>query len=172
MRGVTQFIMNEASNWHMVSRRCLPDDGLCWIMSPGLVSNAFSIELYIKLLALVQGQQPLSGHDHSEMFKKLTKDTQSKIIARFASYHPYPDNDLVDYLQETGTWFVDVRYGFERLAVWKVGDPTFIPAFNKHKYWNLTRSFHFTVVEFAPHLDADGRISATFPPNLQPFGPI
>ena len=95
-----------------------PPDGMA--VAPFVVNMAFSLELYLKALALQHGKK-LHGHELKKLFKKLPASAQYEIerqIAAFSSASGWAGNvktvsDLVNIIANLNSAFVDWRYSYE-----------------------------------------------------------
>lgn len=87
---------------------------------------AFSIELFLKCLILIETQKPTTGHDLGVLYSKLSPNTQSKIESEFnklylnsAALKTLPDkamklHTIQEVLETNSNTFEKYRYFYER----------------------------------------------------------
>src|SRR5204863_9709526 len=74
---------------------------------------AYSVELYIKCLLAIEGQQPSKRHDIKYLFSQLGRETHDGLRKKHDA-HPDRPGDLDELLEKGGDTFNKVRYLFAR----------------------------------------------------------
>lgn len=95
-------------------------------IAPIITNTAFSIELYLKCLYLIEKGKPAKGHFLDKLYRDLTKETreiievtydmlvpQSQTIALLKQKVPNMKTDLESVLKEMSNSFVKWRYSYE-----------------------------------------------------------
>ncbi|MGA2483347.1 MAG: hypothetical protein ABSF92_09530 [Candidatus Acidiferrales bacterium] len=116
--GTAEVYLTGAS---MLANR-LPD-----LMFPWVMCSAFSLELYLKCLILVERGTLEKGHDLADLFSKTTPESQKAIRASYESHKakmeamyaavkgiPAPKTDFDYVLHISADAFVKFRYAFEQ----------------------------------------------------------
>ncbi|MCW2389593.1 HEPN domain-containing protein [Sphingobium sp. B11D3B] len=111
---MTDRMFDHGRNYHECALRCLElrGDGQTFLFPPALVLLAFAVEIYLKALLTIEGKagKDLHGHDHSDLYGRLTSDTQATVAARYQQrYHRTLSEDLPGYAD----LFVKHRYAYE-----------------------------------------------------------
>lgn len=170
-----QHLINEANQWYIASRRCHADVPLSpnvtqSLLSPSVVCNAFSIEIYVKSILVFSGTIPPKHHLIDKLFLGVPISTRSKVSARFSDYWRFQDNILEEYLAETANWFKSFRYVFEQAARFNaIGESSPGYSLNMNKFWAVTRSLHNTLIELKPDLTIIGETSSSFERGSLPY---
>jgi HEPN domain-containing protein len=111
------------------SSAILNNHGMPQCMFPMVICSAFSLELYLKALILVESGKPAKGHDLKDLFSKTTPESQkiirasyethkTKLDAMFAAVKgvPAPKTDFDFVLHASAKAFEHFRYAFEGLV--------------------------------------------------------
>ena len=101
-------------NYHECALRCLELRGSeeTFLFPPALVLLAFVVEIYLKGLLAIERKagKDLHGHDHRDLYERLTAETQATIAARYQHRHGQVlSEDLPGYAD----LFVKHRYAYE-----------------------------------------------------------
>ena len=103
-------------------------------LSPLAVTGMFAIELFLKLLRVIdtfdptlcQGQH-LKTHDVKHLFDNLDDSTQNELSKRFDSGKYTNGQSLINFLELTSTYFLDWRYAYTSNAL----------SFNLNTMWDI-----------------------------------
>ncbi|GGI11526.1 hypothetical protein [Gottfriedia solisilvae] len=95
-------------------------------IAPIIVNTAFSIELYLKCIYMIENGQPIQGHFLDKLYRKLSKESREMIEAIYDMLVPQsptvmilkqkiPDmkTDLDTVLKDMSSAFIKWRYNFE-----------------------------------------------------------
>jgi hypothetical protein len=101
-------------NYHECALRCLElrGDEETFLFPPALVLLAFVVEIYLKALLVIEGKvgKVLHGHDHRDLYERLSTETQTTVAARYQERHGQVlSEDLPGYAD----LFVKYRYAYE-----------------------------------------------------------
>lgn len=111
---MTDQMFRHGRNYHECALRCLElrGDGQTFLFPPALVLLAFVVEIYLKVLLAIEGKvgKDLHGHDHGNLYGRLTTETQASIATRYLHRHcQMLSEDLPGYAD----LFVKCRYAYE-----------------------------------------------------------
>src|SRR3546814_5996493 len=88
---MTDRMFRHGRNYHECALRCLElrGDEETFLFPPALVLLAFVVEIYFKGLLAVEGKtgKDLHGHDHRDLYGRLTAETQETITAHYQHRH-------------------------------------------------------------------------------------
>lgn len=111
---MTDQMFRHGRNYHECALRCLElrGDQETFLFPPALVLLAFVVEIYLKGLLAIEGKvgKELHGHDHCELYGRLTTDTQASIATRYQHRH---GQVLSDDVPGYADLFVKYRYAYE-----------------------------------------------------------
>lgn len=101
-------------NYHECALRCLElrSDGQAFLFPQALVLLAFVVEIYIKTLLAIEGNDgnDLHGHDHGDLYARLSTESQAKVAAHYQHRHGQVlSEDLPGYAD----LFIKHRYAYE-----------------------------------------------------------
>lgn len=82
------------------------------VMAPMAANTAFSVELYLKALLLINGKEIPKKHDLDVLYDRLNPDTQTRLQARFNALQ-LRSGSLRDYLGRCSKAFDHWRYMHE-----------------------------------------------------------
>jgi hypothetical protein len=112
----------------------LMNQGMPQYMFPMVMCSAFSLELHLKCLILIERSASARGHDLEQLFSKITMASQTmirrcyekqraKAAARFAAVKgvPQPKTDFDFVLHVSAKAFEKFRYAYEGIAESPVG---------------------------------------------------
>lgn len=135
-------------NYHECALRCLDlrGDGQTFLFPPALVLLSFVVEIYLKGLLAIEGKvgKEVHGHDHCDLYGRLTTETQASIATRYQHRH---GQLLSDDLPGYADLFVKYRYGYELEGAHEA-DITGVA--------QLASSLYETLAEGRPDLIQDG----------------
>ena len=107
-------MFRHAREYHECALRCLElrGDGETFLFPPALVLLAFVVEIYLKALLAIEGKagKELHGHDHADLYGRLTGGTQTTIAAHYQRRH---NQVLSEDLPAYAHLFVKHRYAYE-----------------------------------------------------------
>ena len=109
-----QKIINTANGFLLAADRALEQrplgpDQFQMLLVPAVVSTAFAVELYFKgIITLENGNA--RGHDLSELFERLSTESQATLVAKLQLDRPTFDQKL----KAISGVFVEWRYIFEQ----------------------------------------------------------
>jgi len=111
---MTDQMFRHGRNYHECALRCLElrGDGQTFLFPPALVLLSFVVEIYLKALLAIEGKvgKELHGHDHCDLYGRLTTETQTSIVTRYQHRHgQLLSEDLPGYAD----LFVKYRYAYE-----------------------------------------------------------
>jgi hypothetical protein len=95
-------------------------------MLPFALNHAFSAELHLKCLCLLESGQHITGHELSSVFRKVSLKSRDRIESHYqniaATFKPGPGTSaskpasFAAMLEEHKNLFVDARYLFEKAS--------------------------------------------------------
>ena len=104
----------------------LANHGLLPYLFPMVVCSAFSLELYLKCLILIEGGKSGSLHDLEKLFSKITPESRKIVRASYEARRPkvnaglatipVPKTDFDFVLHWSAKAFEHFRYAFEGLV--------------------------------------------------------
>jgi hypothetical protein len=134
-------LLDSAIAYYRAGARCSEEPDLG---SPGPVNNAFSVELYLKLLILLTKGKTERGHDlHKELYRKLPRDVRDRLLPAWTAVN-WPscetEETLIEKIRNAAKVFEQWRYSFEH---------EFLALF-PDDLRKFARTLHALVKEFAP----------------------
>ncbi len=105
-----------------------PEHVIAWLALPAQVLSAFSCELFLKTLLILEGQQPSDTHSLSGLYKRLGNKRKDRLSAMWdkaqvdkAYFYDAvekvtgerPARDLRGALKTCGDAFISIRYHYE-----------------------------------------------------------
>ena len=104
----------------------LANHGLLPYLFPMVICSAYSLELYLKCLILIEGGKSGSLHDLEKLFSKITPESQEIVRASYEARRPkvnaglaaipVPKTDFDFVLHWSAKAFEHFRYAFEGLV--------------------------------------------------------
>ena len=109
---VDQGLLNQAMGFFNAASRCFSNVAITpridnSPMAAGIVCAAFSVEMYLKLLAVLGTGKYSHGHKLAELYAELPAETRTKLTAKYGSA------DVEKHIGEVSAAFVEWRYEHE-----------------------------------------------------------
>jgi hypothetical protein len=88
------------------------------LIIPSSILLVLSFEVYLKCLKRVRGRKLVYGHDTRKLFSALSQSDQRLLARRFKEFGKegvgFRGMSLNSILDRTASYFIDMRYGYEK----------------------------------------------------------